>query len=150
MDGQLYIILAKTFGIYESLESNMAATAKECGIKTSAEAAKISRETDNILFLKEYSTIFAEPAAFEFEASGTDTVFLLIYNKATEIVADQVTNIILGHKLGLLINQDDSLGEKQVVLEKEHAGLAHLVQVYTETPSFGSAASPMEVYSLLF
>lgn len=93
---------------------------------------------------------FFEENHFEFQNSGGDDT--------RKIVVDDVTRVVLGQKLVILISKRDAIlhGSKDpttgiisVGLEKkkrELEGLKNLAQAYIETPQYGNASTPLDVF----
>lgn len=136
MDGTLYTLLSKTFTEYTVLETDMANVSKECALKIGNEASKITREKDLELFFKEFAGVFLDAQVFTFEASGTDS--------QKNIVVDEITKISLGQKLGVLLAKEEALKSQIASSDKELEGIAHLLQAYQETPSFGNTSTALE------
>jgi hypothetical protein len=63
-----------------------------------------------------------------------------------DIVVDEVTKVILGQKLGILMQKDDQFLDEQNKLEQQLEPVAQLTNIYMENPQAG--ASPLEVLDL--
>ena len=66
------------------------------------------------------------------------------------MTVDEVTRVLLGQKLGLLILKNEELSGSLSVKEKELEGIQKMTSAYSTTPSFGDASSTFNVRTSVF
>ncbi|KAJ3085616.1 F-BAR and double SH3 domains protein 1 [Quaeritorhiza haematococci] len=136
IDGIFYKVFAGMLGLYTKLEGDFVSALRAGVDYLTGCVGKIDRETDSAAFIREHQSIFVNPRPFSFEGSSNDT--------QDTIVVTDVTKVVLGTKMALLMSRADELTAGLDRKEKEIAGLKQMVDVYSQTPSFGNANSPTE------
>lgn len=106
---------------------------------------EITRDRDMGDFLKDYGTIFERPSQFSFELHSDDDVILFSKLQTKELTIDDVTKVVLGHKLGFMVVQEEEISSQLSIRENELNALKRMTGVFSENPSFGDASSTAQV-----
>ncbi|RKO83745.1 hypothetical protein BDK51DRAFT_30696, partial [Blyttiomyces helicus] len=136
LDGTFYTNLVSLLSGQCALEEESARVALETVEVVKGTVARIDRSADVGAFVTENAGLFNNPGGAVVEcAHGDSTRSLLV---------DEVTKVTLGQLLGRLIAREQELAASLAQKEKELVGLKQMADVYSNTPSFGNASSPLE------
>ncbi|KNC97306.1 uncharacterized protein SPPG_07235 [Spizellomyces punctatus DAOM BR117] len=136
LDANFYTVYPSLLEKYAGLESDYTGA-----LQTSVETVRTSlgnvdrnKELDN--FLRDHNAIFQDPGPFHFEPGAGDDV--------EHLTVDDVTKVALGQRLGRLMNREEEINNHIALKERELGGVTQMADVYSQTPSFGNAATPLE------
>ena len=139
VDGFFYDVFPSVINKYIEFETTLTTEINTCMGTIRDEADLISRDVDIQQFLDQNQAVFKPSTIFPFDNVGLD--------EKKNIVADEITKIFLGRKLGELMALDNVLVSNQETKEKELKGAEQLVEIDVKSaPQTGnSAISPLEL-----
>ncbi len=137
IDGHFHSKLRDLLGTYSSLESEYSSSLKAGMEIVLAEVVKINQAADLADFLRLNAVIFETQDEFMLEPYEGDP--------HKEIVLTENNTVTLGFKLSRLVTTYEELQALVAKKEREVNGLESIIDVYSKTPAFGNADSPMEV-----
>lgn len=137
LDGDYYNLFQNLLNNLSAYEQNSIPVIKHSADEVANWSSRIQRDKENTSFINEFSAIFETPLNFDFVPGPSDEI--------NDITVDDVTQVTLGNKLGLIIARTDFLNSEIVQKEKELSGLNQMAQVYSNQPEFGDANSSIDV-----
>lgn len=137
IDGHFHAKLRDLLGTYSSLESEYSTSLKAGMEIVLAQVVKINQGADMADFLLQHATIFETQDDFLLECYEGDM--------HRDLVITDANLVTLGFKLSRLVSTYDELQALVAKKEREVNGLESIIEVYSKTPAFGNADSPMEV-----
>ncbi|KAI8592422.1 hypothetical protein BDZ88DRAFT_282695 [Geranomyces variabilis] len=136
VDGSFYTAYPALLEKYSGLEEEYTADLHRSVETIRVNLKTVDRQKEVEAFKGDNYTLFQDANIFYFEPCAGDEI--------DTVTVDDVTKMALGHRLGRLIAQEEELNVTIAHRERELAGCAQMADVYSQTPSFGNAASPLE------
>ncbi|KAJ3146062.1 F-BAR and double SH3 domains protein 2 [Geranomyces michiganensis] len=136
VDGSFYSAYPALLEKYSNLEDEYTGELHRSVETIRVTLKNVDRQKEVEAFKSENYTLFQDANVFYFEPCAGDEI--------DTVTVDDVTKMALGHRLGRLIAQEEELNVTIAHRERELAGCAQMADVYSQTPSFGNAASPLE------
>ncbi|KAI8907051.1 SH3 domain-containing protein [Powellomyces hirtus] len=136
LDGTFYNAYPSLLEKYTKLEEDYTGALHTSVENIRASLRSVERQKDTQAFLGEHHSVFQDPNTFHFEPSAGD--------ECDVVIVDDVTKVALGHRLGRLVALEEELSTTIAQKERELAACAQMADTYSQTPSFGNAAAPLE------